>query len=358
MTSNIGREQSWLRFIRMLVVVLAWFVISVLTLWAVAALCFDVRRGWLRYPAAAVYVLLLLAILFLVKRPWLRLGAWAACFLAVLLWWFSLKPSNDRRWQTDVSRTAWAEAHGDQVVIHDVRNCEYRTEFDYTCSWEARTYKLSQLRGADAFIVYWGSPYIAHTMVSFQFGKKDFLAFSIETRKEVGQVYSAITGFFRQYELIYVAADERDVVRLRTNYRQGEDVYLFHLAASPARARDRFLEYIGRLNQLHEHAEWYNALTRNCTTSIFAQRKVTESALPLFDAWNWQVLLNGKLDELLYRGGAFAANLPFEELRQRAYINPAARAADRDPEFSLRIREGRPGFDGSAEAPANGAGAR
>jgi hypothetical protein len=101
--------------------------------------------------------------------------------------------------------------------------------FDYTCRWETRTYDLSQLRGVDTYIVYWGSPWIAHTMLSFEFGKDEYIVFSIETRKELGQFYSAIKGFFRLYELIYIVSDERDVVRLRTNYRTGEDVYLYHL---------------------------------------------------------------------------------------------------------------------------------
>ena len=353
MAMDAHREPLWRRLVRTLAAALAWLAVGLLTIWSVAALWFDVRGGgWTRNLAVAFYFLLLLTILFLIRRGSLRLLAWAAGFLSVLIWWLALKPSNERNWQEDVSRTAWAEVNGEQVVVHNVRNCDYRAEFDYTCAWETRTYDLAQLRGVDAYIVYWGSPWIAHTIVSFHFGTKDYLAFSIETRKVVGQSYSAVEGFFRQYELIYIAADERDLVRLRTNYRKDEDVYLYHVVASPARARARFLEYLTRLNQLHEKPEWYNALTRNCTTSFFEQRKASDSSLPLFDARNWRVLLNGKLDELLYQGGVFAGNLPFEELKRRAYINPAARAADRDPEFSLRIREGRPGFESRLPAAA------
>jgi hypothetical protein len=324
---------------------LAWCLLGLLALWCVAALCLDVRTPWLRYPAGAVYLALLVGILFRLRRPWVRLAAWTACSLAVLLWWLSLQPSDTRNWQPDVSRTAWAEVGGSRVVIHNVRNCDYRTEFDYTCRWVTRTYDLSQLRGADIFIVYWGSPWIAHTIASFQFGAGDHIAFSIETRKVVGQGYSALLGFFRQFELIYIAADERDVVRLRTNYRQGEDVYLYHLRYDPLRARARFLEYMDRLNDLHTRPEWYNAITKNCTTSFFAQREAAPGAVPVFSAWNWRVLANGKLDELAYQHGVFAGDLPFEELKKRAYINPAARAAGDDPEFSRRIREGRPGFE-------------
>ena len=356
-TAGASTRHGWDRFARLLAAGLAWFLVSLFALWAVAALCFDVRRGWLRFPAASVFVLSLLAILFFVKRPWLRLASCAACSTIVLFWWLSLQPSNNRPWQADGSQTAWAEMHSDHVVIHNVRNCDYRAEFDYTCRWETRTYDLSQLRGFDAYIVYWGSPWIAHTMLSFQFGKDEYVAFSIETRKEIGQTYSAIKGFFRQYELIYTVSDERDVVRLRTNYRKGEDVYLYHLTAGPVRARARFLEYVDRLNELHERPEWYNALTRNCTTSIFSQREASRGQYQKLAPWDWQVLVNGKLDEKAYREGAFAGNLPFEELKRHAYINPAARAADQDPGFSRRIREGRPGFDGSTPGIAAWVGA-
>lgn len=344
-TPKTSRELFWRQLSRNLALALAWFVVSLLTLWGVAALCVDVRTASLRYPAAAAYVLLLLAVVFLIKRPWLRLAACAAWSFAVLLWWLSLKPSNSRSWQSDVSRTAWAEERDSEVVIHDVRNCEYRAEFDYTCRWETRTYDLSQLSGSDVFVVYWGSPWIAHTIFSFQFGNDDHIAFSIETRKVIGQTYSALLGFFRQYELIYVVSDERDVVRLRTNYRKDEDVYLYHLNSNPVRARARFLEFVGRVNDLHRQPEWYNAVTKNCTTSFFAQREASMGAIPIFSAWDWRVLLNGKLDELAYQRGALAGNLPFEELKRRAYINPTARAAGEDPGFSRRIRQGRPGFE-------------
>jgi len=341
-----GRPERGLpRLVRLLVKVAAWVLVSIFSLWAIAALYFDVRRGWLRLPATFVFVVAFLAILFFVKGPWLRLIACSLCSIFVLLWWLSLQPSNERPWQNDVSQLAWAEVHGDQVVIHNVRSCDYRTEFDYSCRWETRAFDLSQLRGLDAYIVNWGSPWIAHTMLSFQFGEDQYIAFSIETRKVTGQSYSAVAGFFRQYELIYIVSDERDVVRLRTNYRKGEDVYLYHLTGGPVLARRRFLEYVKSMNKLYERPEWYNAFSRNCTTSIFSQREAKPGEYLKFTPWDWQVLLNGKLDEFAYREGTLAGNLPFEELKRRAYINPAARAADKDPDFSRRIREGRPGFE-------------
>ena len=355
-----GRAPFWLRLARMVLLVLGWLVVSGLALWCVVALSLDVQVSWLRYPAAAAYAALFVAILFVVKRPWLRLARCLVCSLAVMMWWLSLKPSSKRNWQNDVSQTAWAEVHSSQVVIHNVRNCEYRAELDYTCRWETRSYDLTQLRGTDGYIVFWGSPWIAHTMVSFQFGDDDHVAFSIETRKTVGQNYSALLGFFRQYELTYIVADERDVVRLRTNYREGEhglgeDVYLYRLRWDTVRARARFLEYVDRVNELHAQPEWYNALTRNCTTSIFEQRENSPGAAIQLSQWNWQVLANGKLDKLIYDRGAFVGDLPFEELKKRAYINPVARTVMdiEDPGFSRRIREGHPGFEGIPAAGAH-----
>jgi len=237
-----------------------------------------------------------------------------------------------------VAETPWAEITDDTAIIHNVRNFDYRAEFDYTPHWETRSYDLKDIRGADLFITFWGSPWIAHPIVSFQFGDHDHVAFSVETRKEVGEDYSAFRGFFRQYELVYIIADERDVIRLRTNYRTGEEVYLYHTVATPESARAIFLSYVESANALHEQPKFYNAITSNCTTNIRTQRSINKR-LP----WDWRMLLNGKGDEMLYERHAIATGgLPFAELKQRSLINQRARAADQDPDFSRRIREGLP----------------
>ncbi len=166
------------------------------------------------------------------------------------------------------------------------------------------------------------------------------LCFSIETRKEVGESYSAIGGLYRQYELIYVVAEERDVIRVRTNFRKGEDVYLYRTTLTPGQAQSRFLEYVATLNTLRENPRWYNAITTNCTTSIRTQRAATKRP-----PWDWRMLLNGKGDEMLYeRKGIATADLPFAELKKQGLINLAAQAADASPDFSALIRKDRPGF--------------
>jgi Domain of unknown function (DUF4105) len=327
-----------MKLLRFILCALLWTTAVLCVAWAFGALYFDFPKAGAF--VAILFVLALLGIVIFVRQRLLKLGIiFAACAL-VAAWWLTLKPSNDRFWQPDVAQTAWAEINGDEVTIHNVRNCDYRTATDFTPHWETRTVRLSQITGIDLAINYWGSPWIAHPIVSFQFADALPLCFSIETRKTIGQQYSTLEGFYRQYTLIYIVADERDCIRLRTNYRR-EDVYLYHTLASPAQARQRFREYINTLNTLHENPRWYNAVTSNCTTSIRAQR-----AAKLRAPWDWRILLNGKADEMLYQDHAIATGgLSFTELKQRSLINERARAADQNPDFSRIIREGLPRSD-------------
>jgi Domain of unknown function (DUF4105) len=330
------------RGLRIFGLTIMWLILAVLTLWAVAALYVDFRIEALRIPLTVIYVVAIVAILFKVKP---RLWAAALCFAGfciVLTWWLSLKPSNDGNWLPDAERTAWAEINGDQVTIHNLRNCDYVTKTEYSNCWSDRTVYLSQLRYADLFFTTWGPKYIGHPIVSFQFGDHDHIAFSIEARYKVGQGYSAILGFFRQYELIFITADERDVIRLRTNYRKDEEVFLYRTTVSADRAREIFLVYVDYLNKLRDHPEWYNAVTRNCTTTL--DTKIAADVQHP-QPWNYQLLLNGTLDELLYeRGRLVTGGLPFPELKEREHINAAGRAADGSPDWSALIRQGRVGF--------------
>jgi hypothetical protein len=324
------------RVLRVILWILAWAVALGCAAWAFGGLDYDfpVMRSVVAWAFAAA---LIAAIVFL-RGATSKIAAVFIGFVLVLAWWLTLKPSNGGKWLPDVAETAWAEVNGDEVTFHNVRNCDYRTETDYTPHWETRTVRLSQMTGVDLAIVTWGSPWIAHPIASFVFADAPPLSFSIETRKTVGQNYSAIGGLYRQFTLTYIVADERDVIRLRTNYRQGEDVYLYRTKAPPERARQRFLEYVKTLNALHQKPRWYNAVTTNCTTSIRSQHPGKER-IP----WDWRILLNGKSDELLYEQKAIVTGgLPFAELKQRSLINERAKAADNDAEFSARIREGLP----------------
>ena len=300
--------------------------------WACGALSYDfpVRRG----AVAWGFALAVLAAVVFIRGVGRKLGAVFASCALVLAWWLTLQPSNDRPWQPDVAQTAWAEIAGDTVTLHNVRNCDYRSETDYTARWETRTVRLSQLTGIDLAINYWGSPWMAHPIASFQFADAPPVCFSIETRKETGESYSAIGGLYRQYELIYVCADERDVIRVRTNYRHGEDVFLYRTTATPGQARARFLEYLASMNTLRDHPRWYNAVTTNCTTAIRTQHDPARRA-----PWDWRTLLNGQGDEMLFeRGQLVDGGLTFSELKARSLINERARTALDAPDLSNRIR--------------------
>jgi hypothetical protein len=333
---------TWLRVLRAIGTTILWFLLALLTLWAVAALYVDFRVAALHIPVTLIYVFGIIAILLKVKR---RVWVAALCFAGfciVLAWWLSLRPSNDGDWQADVDRTAWAEMDGDRVTIHNLRNCDYRTETDYANCWGDQTIYLSQIRAADLFLTNWGIRFASHPIVSFQFGDNEHVAFSIEARYKAGQAYSTILGFFRQYGLIFVAADERDVIRLRTNYRKDEEVYMYRIHVQPEVTGAMFLTYVTYLNKLRDHSEWYNALTRNCTTTLDRQLAANVNNP---QPWNYQFILNGTLDKLLYdRGRLVTGGLPFPELKQREHINAAAQAANHSPDFSALIRAGRVGF--------------
>jgi hypothetical protein len=332
------------KFLRFTMCVLFRVIPGAATLWAAAALYFDVRVSWLRLPLAVIYGLGILAVWILVRRPW-KMVVTGIGFMVVLSWWLSLQPSNNRDWLPDVAVLPFADITGNQATIHNIRNCDYRTETNFDVHHYDKTFDLDALRTVDLYLVTWGSPHIAHTMVSFGFTNGDYVCFSIETRKEKGEDYSAVRGLFRQFELTYIIADERDLVRLRTNYRQGEEVCLYRLQMTREQGRQLFLDYLRRVDELHERAEWYNALTGNCTTAIRTQRNVADRA-----PWDWRMLLNGHLDELLYERGTIANNLPFAELKKLSNINPRAKAADQAADFSQQIRKGLPGF--GEEPPA------
>ena len=325
-------------------VLMLWVVILGWTAWAFGALWFDCPIATSGHPIAWAYLLgvLILLALWARGRKWASVGALLLAVL-VALWWGLLQPSNERNWQSDVSREPWADVNGDLVTIHNMRNFDYRPEEktgESNPRWETRTVLLSQLTGLDAFLNFWGVSWMAHPILSFQFQDAPPVAFSIETRKEKGEAYSALGGLYRQYELVYIVGDERDLVRVRTNYRMGEDVYLYRTTLPQEYVRERFLEYIRSMNELHAHPRWYNAITANCTTSIRSQRAIAARS-----PWDLRILLNGRIDEMFYERGMLVTDgLTFPELRRRALINAAAKEADQDPEFSRRIRNGIPGF--------------
>lgn len=261
----------------------------------------------------------------------------AATLLApAVLWWAVQRPSNQRDWTPDNARTARAEFRGDSVWVHDVRNAEYVTTQQYTVHWEDRAYDLRQVERAwflvEPFSKDWRGP--AHTLVSFQFADGKFLAISAEIRKEKGEIFSPFKGLLRRFEIIYVVADERDVVRLRTNYRR-DPVYLYPVRATPAQARAMLVDMLQRATELAGDPEWYNTLTNTCTTSIVGHvNHIAPEKVP----FSYKVLFPGYSDRLAYDLGLIDTDLPFEQARARFHVNARAMQAGSSPDFSLRIR--------------------
>jgi hypothetical protein len=305
--------------------------------WTLALWFAGPGPGWARSALAVVYAAGMLATLLLVPRRRAALGIFAAIFAALALWWSSLAPSQVKDWAPEVARMPTADVEGDRLVIHGLRNFDYRSETDFDVRYEDRTYDLSKLVGLDLFMSYWSGPRVAHTILSWEFEDAPPIAISIETRKDRTQQYSAVEGFFKQYELIYVVADERDLVRLRTNFR-GEEVYLYRLAAPVEAARALLLDYVRRFDRLADQPAFYDALTQNCTTTI---RDHVKHIAPGY-TFDWRLLVNGHLDEMLWEKGSVNNSIPFAELRARSRINERALAAGSSPDFSRLIREGLP----------------
>lgn len=316
------------------------FLVICMTSWASLAIYYsDLPGDYLRTALAGLFALsTLAAFLFLPHR--LRTLLWFfGVFVLVVVWWTTIPPSNSRDWQVDVAVLPYATIEGDLVTLHHIRNCAYRTEADFDVHYYEKTFDLRRLDSVDLIAVYWMGDAIAHVMVSFGFGGTDYVTFSIEARKEKNEGYSSIKGFFRQYELIYVVADERDVIRLRTDYRNPrEDVYLYRTNLSPQDVRQLFMEYVDKINELKQWPEFYNTLTTNCTTNVVTHTRASGGLA----RYNWKILLSGYAAQYTYELGRLDTSLSFEELRQRSYINPRAHAVVNDPDFSLRIREGLP----------------
>lgn len=275
---------------------------------------------------------------------WRSFAGFLLLFVGLVAWWRGIEPSNERDWQTDVAVLPFATVEGDVVDVHNIRNFDYRSETDYTPAYYDKRFDLRRLEAVDLVAVYWMGPDIAHVFLSFAFAGGDHLAFSIETRKEKSENYSTVKGFFRQYELYYVVADERDVIRLRTNYRRDppEDVYLFRVSGTVENGRRLFMEYINEINALKARPRFYNTLTTNCTTNIWLNSRVNPAHLP----FSWKILASGHVPEFLYEQGRLeTGGLPFAELQRRAHINVRAQAAGNAPDFSRRIRtmDGMPG---------------
>ena len=314
-----------------------------MTAWAGLAIYYsDIPSPRLRTALAVLFGVGTLVAFALLPRRRRTLAGFLVAFVGVVIWWLRIDPSNARDWQPEVAVLAHATIDGERVTLHDIRNFEYRSETDFTPRYYDRTFDLRELDSGDLVASYWMGDAIAHVFVSFGFAGRDYVAISVETRKERGEAYSTLAGFFKQYELIYVVGDERDLIGVRTNYRRPEeDVYVYRTQVPRENVRRLFLDYLREINSLYERPQFYNTLTTNCTTGVLLHTRVNPGSPP----YSWKVLLSGYAPQYAYELGRLDTSLPFAELRQRSRVNELAHGADRDPDFSRRIRAGLPGTD-------------
>jgi hypothetical protein len=309
------------------------------SLWGTLALYYSAQPNGVRVALAALFALAgLMALVLLGSKRWRRpaAGTFAALFASLLLWFSNLEPSHDRHWKAEVAVLPQVNFQGDTFTVRNIRNFAYRTETDFTPAYYEHTFDLKQLESVDVIASYWAGPHIAHIFLSFGFGPDEHLAMSIERRDEVGEGYSTIKGLFKQYELIYVVADERDLIRLRTNVRRDppENVYLYTLDGPRENLTRLLLEYLRTINDLHEHPRFYNTLTTNCTSNIWLHAHVNTERPP----YSWKILLSGHAPEYLHEQGKLDTSVPFAALQRASHINAAAQAAGDAADFSHRIR--------------------
>jgi hypothetical protein len=247
----------------------------------------------------------------------------------------SLKPSNDRDWTPEQAKLASASIRGNIVDVHNIRNCRWRTLDDFKVEYYDKTFDLDKLRSVYFIVAPFNeTPGLGHTMLSFGFEGDEYLALSVEIRKERGEKYNPISGFFQQYELIYVLANEQDVVQRRVNCDLC-DVFMYRSTATPEQARQLFTDVLRRVNKLVEEPEFYDTLTNNCTTNIRAHINHLKADKVPYD---YRVLMPGYSDLLAYDLGLIERHGTFEETRRRARINYQAYQYRDAPDFSRKLR--------------------
>lgn len=308
--------------------------------WAALALWYRLPFAMLiRASFAAGFLILGLAVIFGQFRPRALRGLATFCLAlaAVVTWWMTLTPPSARTWSPDVARQVTGNLEGSQLTLTDVRNFTWRSPEDFTANWETRRYNLDELQTVDLFMSYWSGKMIAHMIVSFGFANGDYIAWSVEVRRQIGGGFSPLADMFKANTLAIVAADERDVVGTRTNARD-EDVQLYRISTSPEKARALLLQYVAAANRLADRPQWYNSAFTNCTTVVFQMIRTIVDEVPL----DWRVLANGYLPEYSYQAGVLDSRLPLDELLEKGRITARAQAHGVGTDYSAFIREGVP----------------
>ncbi len=263
------------------------------------------------------------------RLGWMGLVVTAA---AVGIWYQGITPSQDRDWAFDVAHGVGADVDGDLVTLSNVRNFTWHDAAQADQSWEARTVDLDQLDSVDMLTSVWDNPDIAHLMVSFGFADGQRVVFSVETRKESHESFNVKGGFFRQFELVLVAATEEDIIKLRTNHRQ-EDVRLYPVKLNAQQRRDLFMSYVDLAQDLQAKPAFYNTLTANCTTTVYGLAQVIKPDM----SPDWRLVLSGHLPGYVDALGGFDGDIPIEKRIKLAGITQKSLALN-NVAFSTAIR--------------------
>jgi Domain of unknown function (DUF4105) len=335
--------------LRTLTTLLAMLLIGLPAAWGVLALWYQAPGAQLKSGIIVVWLAFTAGVLVALwqGRFGLALASFALAFAGMLIWWHHLAPSNDRVWADDVAQITNGTVNGNQVILRNVRNFDWRSNDDYTQRWETREYQLDKLTSVDMVMSYWDGWAIAHMLISFGFDDGQHVAFSVEVRRQKNQVYSEIGGFFKRDGLSIIAADERDVIRVRTNIR-GEDDYLYRIRMPLSAMRSLFLGYVEQADSLVDTPRFYNTITVNCTTLVYHMMKRIVGYLP----WSYRLLFTGYLPTYVYRVGGLDQRFSLPELRTLGRITERAKQSDRSETFSADIRKGIPAIDPSSLPPA------
>ncbi|MEM1076467.1 MAG: DUF4105 domain-containing protein [Pseudomonadota bacterium] len=320
--------------------VIAVIVLAGLTSWACMAFHFRLpAAGWIKIIATCVLAIFASWVALSQFRAnwWQALTGYAFVFTGVLVWWSSITPPTDGNWAPDVARQTTGTIDGDILTLSDVRGFQWSSGADYTAVWAPQNYDLSQLQTLDVFLSYWGVPQMAHFILSFGFEDGRYLAWSIEVRRKQDGAYSPVADTFKEDTLVFIAAQETDVVGVRSVFR-GEDVQLFRLDAGPDAARALLEKYVEDANALAAKPAWYNSITTNCTTVVFRMSE----ALGRHQDFDWRMIVNGYLPEYAYERGSVYTGISLDDLRQVASIGERARSHGLGTGFSEAIRVGVP----------------
>ncbi len=260
----------------------------------------------------------------------------AGLLLAYGLFLLFTNPSNDRDWVKDMKVLSGATIAGDQVTLDNVRNNIYRSTTDFDVKYYQGKYDVKKLKKVYLVTDPFGK-LASHTMLSFEFSNNQRVVMSVEIRKEVGEVFENIKGLFRGYELYYVWADEKDVIKLRTNYRL-DSVYMYELDMAEENVQKLFIEAMRRTNQLKETPEFYNLLVNNCTTNIAKMLQVVYDKPIIVD---WRYLAPAYAEGLSMKYGLIKGS-SIEEVRLNHNISPDALKCGDCADYSQSIRKSIP----------------